>query len=168
MSRREQFEQIYEEEADKLFRFSLFRVSDRERAIDLVQESFARLWQKLASGEEVSNRKGFLYRTARNLIIDWYRKKKTLSLDTSFEEESAPDIEDERAYEAIEMEAEVSRVLEVLKSLPEESREVVYLRFVEDLKPQEIAELLGVNPNVVSIRITRGLKDLKKKLHIKE
>ncbi len=49
------FEKIYEKESDAVFRFCLFRVSDREQALDITQETFLRLWQSLSDGKEILN-----------------------------------------------------------------------------------------------------------------
>ncbi len=72
---------IYERESDPLFRFCAVRTSSREQAIDIVQEAFMRFWKILAEGTDVESPRPFLFRVARNLIIDWYRKKKTYSLE---------------------------------------------------------------------------------------
>ena len=71
----------FEENADALFRHASYRVSDRERARDLTQDTFLKTWDYLSGGGEIRNFKSFLYRTMHNLIIDEYRKKKSSSLD---------------------------------------------------------------------------------------
>ena len=74
------FELIYRDKSDNIFRFCLIKVSDRDQALDITQETFLRLWQSLQSKEEIRNEKAFLFTIARRLIIDWYRKKKSLSI----------------------------------------------------------------------------------------
>ncbi len=164
-----QFIEVYERESDTLFRFCLLRVSDREKALDITQESFAKLWNSFLLEKEVENPKALVFTIARNLIIDWYRKKKSLSLESlsSGEDEREFDIGDDKATLAIEHFAEVRHVLELLNQLPVEYREVVYLRFVEGLNPRDIALVLEITPNVVSVRITRGLAALRELLGIK-
>ncbi|MEK7642115.1 MAG: RNA polymerase sigma factor, partial [Patescibacteria group bacterium] len=76
------FNEIYAAHADALFRFCLVKVSDRERALDLTQDTFTRFWQRLVEeSETIDKPKTFLFAIARNAIIDWYRKKKSVSLD---------------------------------------------------------------------------------------
>src|SRR6266566_458854 len=75
------FIQVYDQFADAIFRHCWFRVSDRERAKDLTQETFVKVWKILDRGESVENMRAYLYRIANNLIIDHYRKKKDVSLD---------------------------------------------------------------------------------------
>ncbi len=62
--------------------------------------------------------------------------------------------------------SEVEHIKEVIKSLEPMYREAVYLRYVEELTPKEIALVLGETTNVVSVRINRGVKMLREKLHI--
>ncbi|MDE2188782.1 MAG: RNA polymerase sigma factor, partial [Patescibacteria group bacterium] len=75
------FTAAYEDESDAIFRFCLLRVSDRDQALDLTQETFVRLWQSLTLGHEMTNMRAFLFTVAHRLIIDWYRKKKSVSLE---------------------------------------------------------------------------------------
>jgi RNA polymerase sigma factor (sigma-70 family) len=77
----EEFVKLYDELADKLFRHCYFRVFNRERAKDLMQETFMRVWKYCNEGHEVKNLKSFLYKVANNLIIDESRKKKELYLE---------------------------------------------------------------------------------------
>ena len=98
--RREQkFLEAYEAYADDLFRHAYFRVHDRERAKDLVQETFTKTWMTLSEGATIDNLRAFFYRVLTNAIIDESRKKKAVSLDTLLEEGFAP--RDEDATEAV-------------------------------------------------------------------
>jgi DNA-directed RNA polymerase specialized sigma24 family protein len=76
-----EFMQAYDNFADAIFRHCYYRVFDRERGKDLMQETFMRAWQYLNKGEKVLNMRAFLYRIANNLIIDESRKKKEQSLE---------------------------------------------------------------------------------------
>ena len=81
------FEKTYTDESDAIFRFCLVRVSNREQALDLTQETFLRLWQSLSQDKEIANARAFLFTVAHNLVIDWYRKKKSVSLDSMMYQE---------------------------------------------------------------------------------
>ena len=157
------FEKLYERESDAIFRYCLFRVSDSDSALDLTQEAFMKFWDSLVKGKEIVNERAFIFMIARNLVIDLYRKKKSLSLDSILEEN-----EDQMFMAGanggtldIEMSTEARFVMNKLKDLEPIHQQIVYLRFVEDLKPKEIAEILGVTPNVVSVRIIRGIEKLR-------
>ncbi len=153
---------IYDQLADPLFKHCLYKVSNREKALDLVQESFTRTWEYLSAGKEVKSLKSFIYRVANNLIIDEYRKKKTDSLDALFEE--GFDVRDENAPK-VSLSAEARLAVEGLKGLPEQYREIMELRYVADFSITEIAEMLSESENNVSVRLTRGMQKLRELLH---
>jgi RNA polymerase sigma-70 factor (ECF subfamily) len=147
------------------------RLSDRERAVELTQETFLRAWEYSQNArekgkEEIREWRPFLYRTLRNLIIDEYRKAKTYSLDEMVEGSESGDIEtlmpaDEgNTFEAAMERFDAKRALMELKKLPDLYREVLTLRYIDGLSPKEIAEVLEESENVVSVRIHRGLRKL--------
>ncbi len=150
--------QAYDEHSDAIFRYCCFKVSDREKAIDLTQDVFVKVWQYLLAGNEVENMKALLYKVARNVIIDEYRKKKFDSLDTMSEAGFEPS--DTTQVDAISI-VEVRLLVERIKELPDSYSEVVFMRYVDDLSVKEIAEALGEKENNISVRIHRGLHKLK-------
>lgn len=166
---RKRFTELYERESGRLFRFCFIRVSDREKALDITQESFTRLWSSILAGKQAGPEHAtpFLYRVAKNLIIDWYRRVKSLSLEgLTGDEETQFDPPDHKSAAMMELSSDAKRALESLSELESQFREVLYFRFVEDLPPKEIAEILGLNANIVSVRLTRGLAELRKVLKI--
>lgn len=168
---RQKFEEVYASEADSLFRYCITRVGDRSQAVDIVQDVFVALWQTYQKGEEVKNHQAYLFTILRNRIIDWYRKKKSFSLDAIMEKkegESSFEPADQKAHEGIVFSAETRQVVEAINELVPRYREAVYLRLIEDLSPPEIASILGSSANIVSVRITRGIQKLKKKFNIEE
>ena len=164
----EAFLAAYDEYADNLFRFILVKVSDRERAQDLVQETFTRAWDSIGRGTEVKQWKPFLFRIAYNLIVDSYRAnaKRGVSLE-ALAEENGFDPHDEQ-LPAPDTKAELSLVRQAIDELPETHRELVLLRYVEGLTPKDIAEMTGLTQNVVSVRIHRGMHLLREKLDPRE
>jgi len=163
------FEKAYADNADALYRFTLSRVSNKDQAIDIVEDTYVRLWQTLQK-QKVEEPRALLYRIARNLIIDWYRKSKSISMQT-FAGEDTENSEMHMDMFAgnlvgVDVTLEAKMVIEKIAGLEPIYREAVYLRYVEELTPREIAEILGESPNVISVRINRGVKLLKSKLHI--
>lgn len=158
------FEKIYADESDAIFRFCLVRVSDREQALDLTQETFMRLWQSLHRGESILNNEAFLFTVARRLIIDWYRKKKSVSLEAMMwgDENTHTDIIDDATTENLEANPEGRYLIDKINQLDSNHREPIYLRFVEDLSPQEIGKILGISANAASVRISRAVLELRK------
>ena len=86
----QQFLEAHTQHSDAIFRYCYYRVFDREKAKDYVQETYLRTWKYLAEGRKVDNIRAFLYRTATNLIIDESRKKKATSLDQIMQKDFAP------------------------------------------------------------------------------
>ncbi|HEY4501757.1 MAG TPA: RNA polymerase sigma factor [Candidatus Paceibacterota bacterium] len=161
------FEAAFESYSDELFRHASIRLSDRERAMELTQETFMKVWAYTQKGpEDIRDLRPFLYRTLRNLIIDEYRKHKATSLEAMAERNQA-DVEDylppdeSNTLEAAIDRHDGARALVALQDLPEPYREAVVMRYVDGLSPQEIAKLIDESENVVSVRVHRGLKKLK-------
>jgi len=164
-----QFMDLYNSQSDAVFRYCFFRVSDREQCKDIVQEAFTRLWDAFVKDvENIKNPRALLFRITSNLIIDWYRKKKSVSLDNLLESDKIEfglQIAD-NSYEQMEIQSEGKIFLKYISSLDATYQQVVYLRYVEDMSPKEIADITGLSVNVVSVRINRGIEILKKKYEI--
>lgn len=158
-----QFNETYDALSDAIFRFCLLKVSDREQALDITQEVFTRLWKELHEKKTVANTRAFLFIVARHLIIDWYRKKKSVSLEGMANEETGEAYEpiDELIHEHIGLAAEGRFVIDSINKLSITHRQVIYLRFVEGLSPPDIGEIMGLTANAVSVRINRGLQELR-------
>ncbi|MBC7766464.1 RNA polymerase sigma factor [Arenimonas sp.] len=160
-----EFTDLYNSQTDALFRYCFFRMSDREQAKDIIQEAFMRVWDMLRKDVEVNNLRALLFKVTSNLVIDWYRKKKAISLDSMMETNEGDQglqISDE-SFEQIEIQSEGKILLTKIQKLDSTYQQVVYLRFVEDLSPKEIASIVNLSVNVVSVRINRGIEILKKK-----
>lgn len=150
----------YEEYADAVFRHVMLRVRDREVAKDIVQETFSRTWLYLSKRKEVEHMRAFLYRVANNLIVDTMRKKRSVSLDAMMEEDGFepvdPNVEEPKDTLATQ------EAMKLLGSLDEIYRTAITMRYIDELSPKEIAHVLGVSENVVSVRIHRGIERLSK------
>ncbi len=154
------FLEWYDQYADALYRHAFFRLFSAPRAEELVQETFMKTWEYLKKGKTIDQPRAFLYRLLTNLIIDDTRKKKTLSLEgmgTETEPFDPPD------NQHLKMEQAVlgSQLVEAMVDLTEEDRAIITLRYMNDLEPKEIADIIGSSANVVSVRIHRALKKLK-------
>ncbi|MBI2984163.1 MAG: RNA polymerase sigma factor [Candidatus Kerfeldbacteria bacterium] len=157
----DEFLQLYDQLADALFRHCYYRVFDRERAKDLVQETYLRAWEYMQRGQKILNMKAFLYRVANNLLIDESRKKRALSLDQLQAEGFEPA---GPGAEVTETKLDADAVLRIVKDLNPDYREVFVMRYVNGLEPREIAEILGESPNVISVRLHRAIRQLKQTL----
>jgi RNA polymerase sigma-70 factor (ECF subfamily) len=170
-SKKKHFEDVYEQMADKIFRFVLLRVSNREEAVDLVEEVFYKFWQTIISGGQLHSEPAFLFAIARNKVIDWYRKKKPVSLDqmidSALDEEREPfQLVDVEACNNMKISTEAKFVVMSLQKIAPQYREILQMRFVDDLSIKEMAQILGVTENAVSLRLNHGLHKLREKLGI--
>lgn len=164
-SQEERFLAAFEEYGDALFRHAFMRISDRERAIDIVHDTYTKAWSYLRAGHEVESFRPFLYKVLNNLIIDEYRKRRESSLDAllaveGVTEGSFDELVEDNA-ESLAATLDGRQAFDLLGRLPDEYREVVTLRFVDGLGPKEIAELIEETENVVSVRLHRALKALR-------
>lgn len=156
------FETAYVEHADALFRHAFFKVNNRDLAKDLLQETFTKTWSYIIKGNEIDNLKAFLYRTLNNLVIDEYRKKKSVSLEVIEEEGFQLSVDDTKQ---LEMKLDGEQAIKFLQKLPDNYRNVIFMRYVDELELSEIAKALNESENVISVRIHRGLKKLKEIFH---
>lgn len=154
-----EFNQIYEEYADAIFRHLYYRLQDRDRALELVQDVFTRLWQYLESGKAVEHPKAFLYRSASNAFVNEIRGgRRTVSLESMTE--TGFDIKYEKGdVEELAIQQEIVKKLNIIDK---GHRDVLVMRYMEGMQVKEIATLLGKSENNVSVRIKRGLEKLKK------
>lgn len=158
-----EFTKLYDDHADAIYRYCFFRLSQNKAlAEDLVQETYMRTWKAAASGQQIDNGKTFLFTVAHNLVIDTYRKKKTFSLDnltdTGFNPEDKSNI-------SPQTQAEINEMLVHINKLPDNYRQVILLRFVENLGPKDIAEIVGESENNVSVRLNRAITQLKNEMN---
>lgn len=149
---------MYEKYNKELYRYCICRVSSSDTALDIVQETFKRVWSYLERGNAVEHDKSFLYTITRNLIIDEYRKKKSVSLELLIGTDIEPAIVTE---ETIYQRDDVLQVTKCINQLSTVYSSVLRMRYIDDSSITHIAETLHITENVVSVRIYRGLCKLR-------
>lgn len=171
-SHERRFLKSFDEYADALFRHAVYRLSDRERAIELVHDTYTKAWTYIRGGHQIDTYKPFLYKIMNNLIIDEYRKRKETSLDSLFEKEGIDEGNFAELHggsiEEVTFSLDARQASDLLGELPDMYREVLTLRFIDGLGPKEISDLIEETENVVSVRIYRALKTLKEMIEQKE
>ena len=160
---RNEFLAAYDANADAVFRLCYAKTSSREEAKDLTQETFVRVWTRLQnSSEHIENLRAFLFTVARNLIKDYYKKKKAV-LERDLPEGMMEAVPTEARQE---LGAESALMLDAVKELADPYREALMLHLVEGIPIGEIAELLGERPNTISVRVKRGIEKVRAALQI--
>jgi RNA polymerase sigma-70 factor (ECF subfamily) len=166
------FLEAYEQYNDALFRHACMRISDREKAIDLVHDTFTKVWSYVRKGYEIEQFRPFLYKVLNNLIIDTYRKKKESSLDALLDiegvDEGSFDELSESSVEALAATIDGRKAFDLMDDIPDVYKEVLIMRFVDGLGPKEMSELTEEKENVISVRIHRGLKLLRQKIEAQD
>lgn len=152
------FEQIYKTFYQRIYRYILYNTQDAFLAQDLCQETFLKAWKSISS---FSHRKGgsfqaFLFTIARNCIIDNSRKRKELPINQGFEVESLENLEEKA--QTWDNEKLVSSALQRLGEL---EKQIIVLRYFEDLTMIEIAKILKIKEGTLRVKIHRVLKELK-------
>lgn len=156
------FSEVYDQYARKIYTYCYFRVKSREEAEDIAAQTFIRAWDHVVAGGEIENTVGFLYRIARNLIIDHYRKGRDsheVTLDDPLHPIDIP-VHD-RTAEVLDLKRLEKLVFENLERLLPQYQEVIVLRYVQDLSVKEIAAVLDASENTISVRIHRALEKLR-------
>jgi len=165
-------DRLIEQYQHRLLRYLVYLSGNRELAEDLFQETWIRVLER---GHQYDGKHEFstwLYAVARNLTIDYLRKKSPLSLDGIndglMEDENRAPLEpaDTRplAWEVVQQREQAERINTALLSIPAEYREAVVLRFQEGLALDEIATVTGARLGTVKSRLYRGLNLLMSRL----
>ena len=159
---------LYDLYAEKIYRFIYFKVSSVADAEDLTAEVFLKTWEHINSGKEVRKFAGLLYRIARNKVVDFYRHRQVAG-ETQIDEMMLKQLSDEGgAAERLTTLNEAEAVIKNLKKLKDEYREVLTLRYVDELTLGEIAEILGKSQVNARVLLHRALKTLKKVMEDKK
>lgn len=157
---------LYLENYDQLYRFVLIRVSSEDIALDIVQEVFRRLLVSTRGRErQIDEIRAFLYRIAKNCVIDHYRNTVvTYSIDADPSEDRTPfQIPDTgmRADALVDREFTAEEIRQALSTLKRKSREIVEMRYLQQLEIDEIAERLQKSEGAIRVQIHRAIEELR-------
>jgi len=139
-------DRLIEQYQYRLFRYLVYITGNKERAEDFFQETWIRVLERGHQYNGKSKFEAWLFAIARNLVIDWQRSKKAQSLDT------LTDPEQDEAEENVQAS---------LQKIPAIYREVLVLRFQEELQIDEMAGVLSIPLSTVKSRLYRGLEALR-------
>lgn len=162
-------DRLIEQHQQRLYRYLLFLTGDRALAEDLFQETWIRVLERGHQYNASSKFESWLFAIARHLVIDVARRKRISSLEELGDPESHQPYEppDERSASAFELLVALENAQAVQLSLlkiPAYYREVLLLRFQEELGLEEIATVLSTPLSTVKSRLYRGLAALKSAL----
>ncbi len=164
-TRQEAFVELYDIYVADIFRFIYYQVRTKEIAEDIVSDTFLKVWQYVSEqGRTVRNFRAILYRIARNTIIDHYRRahQTELALETAYDIPSDIQVEG-----TLDIKLEIEKITVHLDKLNAEAREVIILKYVNDLSAKDIAEVLDKTPENVRVIAHRAIKELQKLIEVK-
>jgi len=141
-----------------LFKYASYKINNLSRSEDLVQETFLKTWRYLVKGGRIDTMKAFLYHILNDLIIDEYRKHKTISLDVLIKKGFEPSIDN---ADKLIKNFDGKIALFLIKRLPKKYQKIIYMKYVEDLSLEEISIITKQSKNTLAVQIHRGLKKLK-------
>ncbi|MDO8742170.1 MAG: RNA polymerase sigma factor [bacterium] len=148
----------YHDNEKGLKKYAFFKLHDRDRSEDLVQDTFLKTWRYLIRGGKIDLAKAFLYHILNNLIVDEYRKRKTISLDGLLEKGFAPRANGPESSSDM---GDSRTALLLLEQLPERYKKVLHLRYVQGLSLKEISLITGQSKNVIAVQVHRGLAKIR-------
>ncbi len=144
---------------DAIFRFLYFRVGNRAIAVDIAQDTFTKTWVYLSNGKTIDYPEAFLYRAAKNALIDYYKKEKSGSLDTMME--TGFDPASHKDTDEVLRNDDIASVRSLVETLDDEAQQIIFLRYTEEKPIEEIAALYGKSVNAMTVYIHRIIKKLR-------
>ena len=166
------FDLLLSHNQTKLFSYILFVVRNRDVADDIFQETFVKIITKLQQGKYTPSGKfsAWIMRIAHNVIMDWYRAQKADKVVDSTKENDLSNISgSEVVIGNIENQFISSQTLEyiqkMMEHLPTTQREVVFMRYYQEMSFKEIAETTGVSINTSLGRMRYAILNLRKMVH---
>jgi len=150
------FAAMYTDFADDIYRFLLVHVRDADTAEDLTADTFTKAWNQYDSFDGRYGR-AWLYTIARNLLTDYWRKKRPVPLDETLDvPDDAPPPE-----ETLDNKMRAKKIVDAVAKLPNDMKSVVTLRFLQGQSVRDTAQALGLSEANVRVIQYRALKKLK-------
>lgn len=143
-----------EEQYDKIYRYCYFKLYDQQSAQDMTQETFLRFYRQglnLDRNKELP----YLYKIAKNLCVDSFRKRSAESLE---------DVTEQAAYDPTGEWINNLTLRAVISRLPQEEQELIFLRYVNEISITAICTITGNSRFAVYRRLTKAMKWLKDEL----
>jgi RNA polymerase sigma-70 factor (ECF subfamily) len=165
----ELLDQLIEQYQYRLFRYLFYLTRDRGRAEDFFQETWLRLLERGHQYDGRSKFEAWLFAIARNLVLDWQKRKRPRSLDEMLDSRQGagaePSDSSSKSPFQIALDGEQRQVVQTsLEKLPVVYREVLLLRFQEEMQLEEIGTVLNTPVSTVKSRLYRGLAALRETL----
>ncbi|MFA5184606.1 MAG: RNA polymerase sigma factor [Patescibacteria group bacterium] len=162
---KEAFIEIYDQNVAEIHRFVYFKIGNSEEANDLTSMIFLKTWNYIQNKtlEDAKTLRALLYKIARTSIVDYYRETGN-KVSVSLDDENRPiDVADDSidTPERLDQEANLALIRRLLPLLKEEYREVIIMKFINDLSLEEISDISGKTKGNVRVLLHRALNALR-------
>jgi RNA polymerase sigma-70 factor, ECF subfamily len=159
------FGRLYDRYQPMIYRFIAVKVGRREDAEDLTHQVFLAAWQGIGRYRDLGNPfSSWLYRIARNQVIDHYRAKKP---NVSLDEMDAEMVEDPVISQLdLPRKMQIEQTLAAVRKLGQDYQDVIIIRFVEDFSLKETARAMKRSEGAVKLLQHRAIKELQKLLDV--
>ncbi|MFH1582631.1 MAG: sigma-70 family RNA polymerase sigma factor [bacterium] len=160
---RKEFSKIYDQYIDKIYRFVFLKVSSKDIAQDICSETFIKCWEFYKNkNNTIENHQAFIYRVARNLVTDYYRKKGRTQVVSA---ENIPIYDPEANLEEKAIFAsDLGQVKLALNDLKEDYQNVIVWHYLDDLPIKKVAEMMNKSEQNTRVILHRALKSLKNRV----
>lgn len=158
---REAFGELYKIFLNRIYRFVYYLVGDEFSAEDITQNTFLKAWNSLPNFSlDGGTFQSYLYTIARNLVIDGQRKRKAYPL------EGYEDVleSQENPENAVWKDEAAQKVHQALAGLDEDDRQILILRFFEEMQFDEISKIVGRQSGAIRVKVHRLMEVLRQKL----
>lgn len=142
--------------SDKSYRMALSILKDKSSAKDALQELMMRLWEKRDQLDTVTNYQAFVLTSMRNLCLDMTRKQVYTYEIPAETEYNAPN-----PHQQTEQTDTMNHIGSLIDSLPEMQRTVLRMKDVEEMELEEIAQIMSMTENAVTVNLSRARKKLR-------
>lgn len=163
------FDLLLSRNQSKLFSYILFVVHDQDLANDIFQETFVKVITKLQERKYVDSGKfsAWIMRIAHNVIMDWYRDNRAQNIVEATEDNDLSNINsnnclDHNIEDRYINEQVLRDVKKMMNLLPPTQREIVFMRFYQEMSFKEIAETTGVSINTALGRMRYAILNLRR------
>lgn len=163
------FDLLLSRNQSKLFSYILFVVHEQDLANDIFQETFVKVITKLQEGRYIDSGKfsAWIMRIAHNVIMDWYRDNRAKNIvetsdDNDLSNVTGNDITDFNIEDRYVNEQVLRDVKKMMNLLPPTQREIVFMRFYQEMSFKEIAETTGVSINTALGRMRYAILNMRR------
>lgn len=160
------FEELYDTNADEIYRFIYFKIGRKDEAGDLSSLVFLKTWEHIQKNKIDQNKtlRALIYKIARNVVVDYYREKRPENISIDDEENKVDVVDDKNdILTDVEIKNDYDDLMSKVMELKNEYREILIMRFVNELSLDEIADVTGkkkINIRVILHRAITALKEM--------